>query len=61
MLQGDDTKESVQQVIDLMDSYDLRREDWDSIMEISKWEGMHDETSSISSKVFPKNVLFFSL
>jgi len=35
----------------MMESYNLTREDWDSVMEIGKWGNEPDITSNIPSKV----------
>ena len=51
ILQGDDVNGSARQVIDLMNSYNLTREDWESFVEIGKWDAQRDITASIPSKV----------
>ena len=45
------TKEGVAKVIQILESYDLTREDWDSIMEAGQFEGRRDPVSKIPSKV----------
>ncbi len=46
--QGSD---GVQDVIKVMDDYDLMREDFDNIMDITGWPGMKDPMSYVESKV----------
>ncbi len=50
--QGDDVNEAARKVIDVMDAYNLTREDWESVMEIGKLGSQSDIISSIPSKVF---------
>lgn len=47
------TKEAdgVKDVIRVMDDYDIIKEDFDNIMEISKWPNSSDPLSKLSSKV----------
>ena len=49
--------EGVASVIGVMGEYDLLREDFDSIVELSAWPGMKDPMSLLDSKVRP--FLFF--
>ncbi|XP_065063673.1 replication factor C subunit 1-like [Rhopilema esculentum] len=48
---GDDVNGSVREVIDFMNSYNLTREDFESITDIGKWESQSDVAASIPSKV----------
>ncbi|CAH3146276.1 unnamed protein product [Porites lobata] len=41
----------VSRVIQVMEDYDLTKEDWDSIIEVGQFEGQRDPVSSIPSKV----------
>ena len=41
----------VSEVIEVMDSYHLMKEDWDSILEVGQFEGKAKLQSSIDSKV----------
>jgi len=47
----DDVNSSARQVIDLMNSYNLTREDWESFIDIGKWDTQKDIAASIPSKV----------
>ena len=42
---------AAKEVINMMESYNLTREDWDSVMEIGKWGNEPDITKKIPSKV----------
>ena len=54
LLKGEDVNSSARQVIELMNSYNLTREDWESFIEIGKWDTQQDISASIPSKVcFP--------
>ncbi|XP_057310081.1 replication factor C subunit 1-like [Hydractinia symbiolongicarpus] len=46
-----DANAAAKEVIDLMDQYNLTREDWDSVMEIGKWGKESDDTAKIPTKV----------
>ena len=35
----------------VMEEYDLKKEDWDSIIEVGQFEGQRDPVASIPSKV----------
>lgn len=41
----------VSRVIQVMEDYDLTKEDWDSILEVGQFEGQRDPVASIPSKV----------
>lgn len=43
--------EGVKDVISLMDTYDIIKEDFDNIMEITKWPNSRDPLSKLDSKV----------
>ena len=43
--------DGVKEVVDLMNEYDLQREDFDNIMELSSWAGAKDPMSRVESKV----------
>ena len=47
----DHQQEGVPKVVELMDAYDLIREDVDSIMDVTKWSNNRDPMSRIDSKV----------
>ena len=49
--QNTDANSAAKEVIDMMESYNLTREDWDSVMEIGKWGSEPDITSKIPTKV----------
>ena len=36
----------------VMENYDLTKEDWDSIIEVGQFEGQRDPVASIPSKVW---------
>ena len=38
-------------MIQVMEDYDLTKEDWDSIIEVGQFEGQRDPVASIPSKV----------
>jgi len=46
-----DANTAAKEVINMMESYNLTREDWDSVMEIGKWGNEPDITKKIPSKV----------
>ncbi|XP_066912084.1 replication factor C subunit 1-like [Clytia hemisphaerica] len=46
-----DANSAAKEVIEMMESYNLTREDWDSVMEIGKWGNEPDITSKIPTKV----------
>ena len=46
-----DGSEGVSEVIDKLVHYDLLREDYDSILEVTQWPNKPDPTKSIDSKV----------
>jgi len=41
----------VDQAVSLLHAYDLLREDFDSILEVSSWSSTHDVMSNVDSKV----------
>lgn len=41
----------IPEVIDLMDKYDIIKEDFDNILEVTKWPNSDDPMSQLSSKV----------
>ena len=43
--------DGVSKVVSLLDNYDLLREDFDSVIELTTWPGMKDPMSQIDSKV----------
>ena len=43
--------DGVPDVIKLMDQYDIIKEDFDNIMEVSKWPNSKDPMSNLESKV----------
>ena len=43
--------DGARQVIDLLDEYDLLREDFDNILEASTWPGQRNPMDSVESKV----------
>ena len=47
----EDNTEGVSQVIGLMEEYDLTKDDYDSILELTQWPGLQDPRSHIESKV----------
>ena len=49
-LQTGDT-EGVPQVVQLLNDYDLTREDFDSILEVSQYSGRKEPMSSVPTKV----------
>jgi len=49
--------EGVHEVIQLMDNYDIIKEDYDNILEISKWPNSRDPLKDLNSKVFMVTVL----
>ena len=52
-LQSDDS-EGVPQVVQLLNDYDLTREDFDSILEVGQFTGRKEPMSSVPTKVRPK-------
>ena len=38
-------------MIQVMEDYDLTKEDWDSVIEVGQFEGQRDPVASIPSKV----------
>lgn len=42
--------DGVREVIDMMDEYDIIKEDFDNIMEITKWPNSKDPMSQLSTK-----------
>ena len=57
-LQTIEANAAAREVISLMESYNLTREDWDSVMEIGKWGNEADITKKIPTKV--RVAFFFS-
>ena len=47
----EDNTEGVSQVIGLMEKYDLTKDDYDSILELTQWPGLQDPRTQIESKV----------
>lgn len=47
--------EGVPEVIRLMDNYDIVKDDFDNIMDITKWPNSSDPMSRLSSKVNTSN------
>ena len=47
----EDNTEGVSQVIGLMEEYDLTKDDYDSILELTQWPGLQDPRTQIESKV----------
>ena len=47
----EDNTEGVSQVIGLMEKYDLTKDDYDSILELTQWPGLRDPRTQIESKV----------
>ena len=47
----EDNTEGVSQVIGLMEEYDLTKDDYDSILELTQWPGLRDPRTQIESKV----------
>lgn len=43
--------DGIAEVIDLMDKYDIIKEDFDNILEVTKWPNSNDPMSLLSSKV----------
>jgi replication factor C subunit 1 len=43
--------DGIPEVIDLMDKYDIIKDDFDNILEITKWQNSEDPMSLLSSKV----------
>jgi len=41
----------VDQTVSLLHAYDLLREDFDSVLEVSSWSSSHDIMSHVDSKV----------
>ena len=56
--QTKDANTSAKEVISMMESYNMTREDWDSVMEIGKWGNEPDITSKIPSKVSQLTIEF---
>ena len=48
----DQEVEGVSEVVEVMQQYDLTREDWDSIIELAHYPGGPEVTSLIVSKVW---------
>lgn len=46
--------DGIPEVIDLMDKYDIIKEDFDNILEVTKWPNSDDPMSQLSSKVSVK-------
>lgn len=46
-----DGTDGVSKVVSLLDTYDLLREDFDSVIELTSWSGMKDPMSQVDSKV----------
>ena len=46
--------EGVPEVIQMMDEYDIIKDDFDNIMEVTKWPNSKDPMASLSSKVTVK-------
>ena len=49
--ESDEISSGVSRVIQVMEDYDLTKEDWDSIIEVAQFEGQRDPVASIPSKV----------
>jgi len=47
--------DGVKDVIQLMDEYDIIKDDFDNIMDITKWPNSSDPLSKLSSKVYTFN------
>lgn len=47
----EDQNEGVGEVIGLMERYDLTKEDYDSVLELTQWPGHKDPRTQIESKV----------
>ena len=43
--------EGVPEVIDFMDKYDINREDFDNILDITSWPHLRDPMTSVETKV----------
>ncbi len=43
--------DGVREVIDFMDNYDIIKEDFDNILEITKWPNSSDPLSKLDTKV----------
>lgn len=52
-------KEGVPEVIALLDRYDLLREDYDNIMDITKWPNSKDYTKSLTTAVSVLALLYY--
>ena len=51
MQESADVNAGVSRVIQIMNDYDLMKEDWDSIMEVGQFDGIRDPVAAIPSKV----------
>lgn len=51
--------DGVGKVVSILDAYDLLREDFDSIIELTSWTGMNDPMGQIDSKVTVESLLNF--
>lgn len=49
--ESDQINPGVSRVMQVMENYDLTKEDWDSIIEVGQFEGQRDPVASIPSKV----------
>jgi len=45
------TSDGVTEVVTLMEEYDLLRDDYDNIIDITQWPGMRDPKAVIETKV----------
>lgn len=50
--------EGVPEVIQLMDEYDIIKEDYDNILEVTKWPNSKDPMAALSSKVQYVSIVF---
>ena len=57
--ESDEISSGVSRVIQMMEDYDLTKEDWDSIIEVGQFEGQRDPVASIPSKVCTSRYLIF--
>ena len=47
----DRAQEGVREVVDLLGQYDLQKDDFDTMMEVTQWSGRPDPMSKVESKV----------
>jgi len=55
----DKQTDGVKQVVDLMEEYDLLKDDYDNILELTVWPGLTDLRSQVESKV--NSLFIFSI